>query len=208
MALTIQVLAGADYTTTLANEDSLPMVDAVADITGPKFTGQVLFNRTGNDLYRWDGAQWVVMSALRIQTADGTAVNNSTTLISSTQLTVPVGANTNYLLEMGLIHTSSTVADIKIGLAVPAGSTTPRIATWTSGVAAAAISDAIFHDALDATSFAGGGLGVGQMFTTRPWAWFTTGATAGNVVLQYAQNTAEASNTILKAGSWMRVSSI
>lgn len=63
MALSIQVPAGAEYTTTLANEDSIPMVDATADITGPKFTGQLIFNRADNMVYRWDGTTWLAVLA-------------------------------------------------------------------------------------------------------------------------------------------------
>ena len=124
-------------------------------------------------------------------------VNNSTTLQNDDHLLLAVGANEVWFINMLLLFESSTASDGKLGWAYPAGCairwghpnsywaltvnpTTPLTETSTCGI---------------------GGLGAGVLVASSSWVLIINGATAGNVNLQWAQNTAEASDTKMLTNS-------
>jgi hypothetical protein len=73
MAITAQFAAGADLTAAMLKASSIPVVSSTADITSP-FTGQMVFNTTDNQLYRYTGSAWAVytnhINREAVQTAD------------------------------------------------------------------------------------------------------------------------------------------
>lgn len=137
------------------------------------------------------------------KSADET-VNNSTTFQSDDDLTFAVVANGIYDVEYRLICTAANVGtDIKFQLSVPAsctyyiGSTgESTIASW--GATVSTNSPA----ALSTTTVAAGGL-VGTFGVTLI-ATIINSTNAGNVVLQWAQNSAGASDTKILTNSFVK----
>ena len=134
-------------------------------------------------------------------------VNNSTTFVSSTFLTLTVAANSSYVYEALLVWDTNSTADFKHQLLVPAGAAV-RQGTWTPTNTVAATNTTIAVDALDAIGYGGGGVALGTMLTARPVGLIATVGTAGSVTVQFAQGTANASNTTLKTGSWIRLTKV
>jgi hypothetical protein len=135
-------------------------------------------------------------------------VNNTTTFLSSTYLTFSVAAGLTYVAEAQIIYDTNATADFKYNWLGPAG-VFIRGSAWASAVTAAAVDATIYHDAVDLTGpWPAGGIASGTMMTVRPWAAIGVGATAGSLTFQFAQNTANASNTLLKACSWIRLTRV
>ena len=123
-------------------------------------------------------------------------VNNSTTLVNDDHLLLALAANEVWYVKLILLQTSSATADIKYQFTVPTdgalyGMTTYCNAsdTWTSGYTVAA----------SILSISGGMAAIPNRLVTE--FIVKNGANAGNLQLQWAQNTADASDTIVKANS-------
>ncbi|MFA7117122.1 MAG: hypothetical protein WC140_07850 [Bacteroidales bacterium] len=133
-------------------------------------------------------------------------VNNSTTLVNSTYLTLSVKANTNYIFEALILYTADALADFKFNIALPTGSTL-RMATWTNLTSGTALDSPIAHDAITTQPWPMGGV-TGVTMSSRPTGAITIGGTAGNCTIQFAQNAAHASNCDLNSQSWMRLTEV
>jgi len=134
-------------------------------------------------------------------TADSAAVNNSTVLVDATGLAVPVAANAVYFVEALIFFTSSDVADFQLGWSTPAGvsgrwgSRAAQVLTNPASTAAVHFVDTDWTGARPA----GGATGVNVHFAPR--GLLVTGGTAGTLQARFAQNTAEVSNTFIRAHS-------
>ncbi len=140
-----------------------------------------------------EGDNLVAGGDLFIKTADET-VNNSDTLQDDDHLSFSLAANEHVLVEVHFIHTSTSVADLKIGMTVPAGCSV----LWNESTGLGAPlteSQTLDVDDFNATV----DIGTNLTFTV------LNGATAGTFQLQWAQQTAEATNTVLQEGSCMIV---
>lgn len=128
-------------------------------------------------------------------------VNASTTL--TTALTYPMAASGVYMVRGLLVYTSGTTPDMKYGLLGPANCVGNMI---YSGVVAASWSTTVVVDTdmSSPTTFAVDGAGATTRSITRFEAMITN-STAGNLELQFAQNTSNASDTSLVVGSTMDV---
>lgn len=137
--------------------------------------------------------------------------NNTTTYLDSTDLVLPVLANAAYTFEACMFFDSSTTADVKIRLTLPA-SATALIAPWSSGTSAAVGGNAINQQGAAPVSnvveWIAGGVGSGTVQSLRPIGWINISGTAGNLVIGFAQNTASAVNTLLKTGSFFAVTRV
>ena len=135
-----------------------------------------------------------------IKTADQT-VNNSTTLVNDSLLKSTLAVSTRYAFECFVVYDSSAVADIKVAFTVPAAatihySTIARGATLAVAYAVSNASAGTIGIGADAAGTFASALIIGHV---------SMSTTAGDLQLQWAQNTAEVSDTIMKAGSWLRV---
>lgn len=111
-----------------------------------------------------------------------------------------------YEMDGYLLYESTATADLKVGLVTPTGTT----GSWTAygavvGTAAAAQSGSLYFTVLGpgATQPLGGvntGTTVSALIRGR-----LVVTTAGTVAMRFAQNTAEVSNTIRHAGSWLHL---
>lgn len=128
------------------------------------------------------------------KTADET-VNNSTTLQNDDQLALAVEANVTYWLSMRLLMSSGATPDFKMLFTFPSGLTmklhnvepTPTISVPYDQTTVAAVS------------------GTGADATIQVEGLVVVSSTAGTLQLQWAQNTLNASNTIVRADSTMRL---
>jgi len=119
-------------------------------------------------------------------------VNNSDTVQDDDELVVPLNANKVYHIFIMICFTSGTTPDFKYQISIPAGATADRqdgqwvqtrqnAQDWTTEQVSAGQNAVVQWNQQD-----------GRIIT---------GGTAGNVVLQWAQNVATASDTIVLPGS-------
>ncbi len=124
------------------------------------------------------------------KSADET-VNNSTTYQNDDALLFAVGANEVWAFTLAIFFTSGTVPDIKFFIAAPASTT----GQWAPSNSSTAI-----------TNFEGGYIASGNGVVNDRFfisGVAITAGTAGNVQLQWAQNTATVSDTKVLKGSYI-----
>lgn len=124
-------------------------------------------------------------------------VNNSTILQNDDELGIAVEANKLYLFRLRLRLVSTAVANFKFAFTIPAAASmrdTPFLYVASPPTADV---DSTVARALFPTT------GVDSVVTLT--GHILTGANAGNVVLQWAQNTAEVSDTKVLVGSYLEL---
>lgn len=136
----------------------------------------------------------MVVPVVVLKTADET-VNNSTTLQDDNHLVLAVGASDVWILDvlLGWSRESGGAQQSKYAFTVPVAATIIGHPGWSLTAQSAAT------DITSAQTL------TGTMGTGTTWLHFTAlyvgGANAGNIQLQWAQNTAEGFNHYLKANS-------
>lgn len=127
-------------------------------------------------------------------------VTNSATLVTVPQLTLPVGINERVFFRYNLFYTSTATGDLKYRVDVPASPTLYRLFSEEQAADGTAIVCAtITSEADDTVLFASGTDGF-----IRLTGFVQNGATAGDIVFQFAQNTATASQSAnIRAGSFL-----
>jgi len=151
-----------------------------------------------------DTNQYFAQQNVKIKSANET-VTSSTVLQDDDDLLLTVSANTNYWVE-GLLFVATGVSstpDIKIGVNIPSG--TFRWCTNGLGPTATATLDIV-----DKHSYTGGsGIGVGSIASSNTGVPFSgiarSGASGGNLKIQWAQNSSNATGTQVLARSILRV---
>ena len=140
-----------------------------------------------------------VMQLGNIVDADQT-VTNSATLVTVPQFTLPVGKNERILVRYNLFYTSTATGDLKYRVDVPASPTLYRLfAEEQAADATAIVCSTITSEADDTVLFASGTDGF-----IRVTGVLSNGTTAGQVLFQFAQNTATASQSaVIRAGSFL-----
>jgi hypothetical protein len=133
-------------------------------------------------------------------------VNNSTAYVNDPELVIPLVANSSWIVETTLYYVTLAAAGAKANLTVPTG------ATMTYGNDSLSLTATTTANAIDrGLVFAGGGghglggAGLANPVASYPRAFVVIGSTAGNLQFQFAQATANASNTQLMPGSFMRL---
>jgi hypothetical protein len=139
-----------------------------------------------------------VMTVGNIVDADQT-VTNSATLVTVPQLTFPIGTNERVLFRYTIFYTSTATGDLKYRVDVPATPTLYRLATDnTASDLTAGVTSVITAEADSTALLASGTDGV-----LRLTGVLSNGTTAGQVLFQFAQNTATGSQSaIIRAGSY------
>jgi hypothetical protein len=136
------------------------------------------------------------------KTADET-VTSSATLQDDNHLTFPIGANETWVVEFGLFYFALAAADIKKSISVPSGATFRFGQQGILFTVAAHFGDGDNLSAGSSSSYATAGSDTNDVMTTFAGMIFN-GSTAGNVTLQWAQNTSNGSGTTLYKGSFLR----
>ncbi len=134
-----------------------------------------------------------------VKSADET-IDTSTTFQNDDELLWAMGTNESWIFMLGLFNTGNTTADFKYLMVGPTSFTT------TYGMRAALEeTGSVQHQvALDETD--SGGQGIVAAGTVRHFlitGVMATAGTAGNGQLQWAQLVSNASDTTLKAGSYL-----
>ena len=126
------------------------------------------------------------------KTADET-VNNSTTVQNDNDLKITVAASEIWAIYLFILHNSSAVADFKIGFSDPGGGATLR---W----AAVSGSTPVALNAIASTeNIAGAGADRKVDYA----GVYVGGTAAGTLNFQWAQQTAEVSDTKVLANSYI-----
>ncbi|RUP66725.1 hypothetical protein SSPNP10_15800 [Streptomyces sp. NP10] len=127
---------------------------------------------------------------------------SSLVLQDDDHLTVSVTAGGRYSIDAMLAVDGDPAADLLLTIAAPPGST----GYWTPGAVTLGVSDGT--GSIRLTRYApGAAIGVGITaagLIVAPLGTITAG-TNGAITVQWAQNVSSATPTILRAGSWLRV---
>lgn len=181
---TVVLKPGTDYVVDLSNDH------------GP--AASISFTTTGAPSTAEPTTRSVIKSA-------DESVASSTTLQYDDDLTIGVSANKSYSFECVLFVSGDATADIKIGFTCPANS----VLNWLSVERDAAgnvvgtsfqsgSSSTVVHDL---AAMGGTGTGVGIYIQGS----VTTGASSGDLRLVWSQGTSNATPTVVKAGSTLKV---
>jgi hypothetical protein len=132
-----------------------------------------------------------------------TSRTSTTTYANDPHLSVPVLANTTYSFELYGLYQAGATGQFKVQVTMPAGATM-EAGSWdydpgTDEWAPTATGGASPHQ------FVTGLVGTGGNVPFRLLGSVHVGATAGSVTLQWAQTTSNATATILRKGTWMRL---
>jgi hypothetical protein len=136
------------------------------------------------------------------KSGDETIISNST-MQNDDHMFLTVAASTKYEFELYVAYNSGTTPDLKIGWTVPTGATNVYRVDYfdTSAVAQKGQSSTVLT-----AGFAVGG------FASDLYAVFagtlSISTTAGTFQIQWAQNTLTASNSTVRAGSFLRLQKI
>lgn len=166
-----------------------------------------LWAGTDDKLYFYDGASDIDITgggmSLIVKEADET-VNNNNTAQNDNELLFAVAANEVWQFEGVLFVTSGTTPDFTMTFSGPTGA----VGAWgailnansggspgTTGAPIAGGGQLGTADSLETT---------GTIETIRFWGAIHNGANAGNLTLQWAQNTATATDTKVLAGSYIK----
>lgn len=141
-------------------------------------------------------------------------VNNSATFVDVTGLTIALKANRVYAIDGYLAYSSNTTADIKFRLIGPTGcSGAWGLYSIASGSADGGSGSVNGFRLTDYTTGGGGFAASGNNtpngnMSCPPRGFIQTGVNAGTLKLQFAQSTANGSDTTVAAGSWLRVAEL
>lgn len=169
--------------------------------------GQPIYETDTRREYIWSGTVWLPRGPLIVVKSTDKTANANTTLSDDPQLSIAVLAATTYLFEALLIWSSGTTPDAKFGLTVPAGCTW-QLAPF--GIPAAGTATA---GSLETAIFTASGIPLGGVAAGTKTAALVTGVvfvagTAGSVTVSWAQNSSNASNTVLYTGSWLQLTRV
>lgn len=135
------------------------------------------------------------------KTADET-VNNSAAYQDDDHLALQLDANVVYRANIHLLYQSSTVADFRYRFVAPAGAS---LAGWSFlGINSA--SAFVYAVANNGGVIGLGGTGADTVLDA--WGLVVVGGTAGTLQVQWCQDVANASNTILRATSYLTLERI
>lgn len=148
------------------------------------------------------------LGVMRAVTKPATTTRTGTTVLANDpHLTFPVLAAAKYAFEFRVFFDTTAAADFRLAMSGPASPAGLRFARYAIAPGASALS-AIGVS----TAFGGAGIGITGTGTAGGYAWghgiLSNGANAGNVAVQWAQNTSDAGNTSVLEGSmfwWTRI---
>lgn len=127
---------------------------------------------------------------------------STTTLTNDPELFVPLLANATYLLQAFLVYEGGTSggSDLKAGWVVPSGAS---LRYTNIGTNASGGSTGSFAGTQSSGTFTAQTSGAGTLRVVTIPGSVIMGATAGNVQMQFCQNTSNATATIVHAQSYL-----
>lgn len=133
--------------------------------------------------------------------SDSTPIVSNTTLANDDTLLVTPSVSATYEIDMGIMYRSSATADLKVAMTWPTGAT-----CWWGGIGlspADVFAMQLIENGASGAALTFGGGGVGGTRAVWLSGLLVMSTTAGNLQVQFAQNTSDASNTVIRAGSWL-----
>jgi len=203
LAVTDDVLVGGDLDVTgTMHSDGALSTDSDLDVTGTMHSDGALSTDSDLDV-TGDLAVGGIGNFQFIRKTANQAVTDSTDYVDDNALTLPVVANAAYLLEGMLLYSGPSAGDIVIRFTGPAGASL----AWAHRGAGVGC-DASVYAVESASGILGGGKVIGcyAAATTQaatPKGILRTGATAGNLLLQFSQYVANVTATTLYADSYL-----
>lgn len=147
-------------------------------------------------------AQLEDIRGLRVYKTFTETVNNSATMQNDDELFLAVAASTTYVFNCMLVYSSNTTADFKFAWTYPTGATAQYLLLGTA-LSGTALST--FQRDAAAGGILEGSVSNQAILMTGTW---TISTTAGTLQLQWAQNTANASNTQVLLGSYLELKKV
>lgn len=142
------------------------------------------------------------------QTADA-SVTNSALLTQSADLTMPITPGAKYAVEACLFYDTDATSDMRFGIIFP-GLSVVTIAGWHATTAATGVTNNITSSVYgsepfgQSAFFSAGGVASGTVMCIRPVGFAKIDdLVSGVVYVNYSQDTATASRSIFKQGSWL-----
>lgn len=141
-----------------------------------------------------------------VRKASNETISASTTFQNDDELVIALDANSNYIIDGMVSYSSPTAADIKFQFTAPSGATGRRHITYPNPTATSCLSTAqsTYGASLTTDATQIGAIGAGVQCEALFNVHLATAGTAGNLVLQWAQDTSDAGNTVVHAGSFFR----
>ena len=140
-----------------------------------------------------------ILTVSKIVEADQSVIS-STALVTVPQFTMPIGINQRVLLRYVIQFSAGATGDLKYFVDAPASPTSFRQASLSVDPAGAVAGGAILTSESNTASVVSASAGGGLLFLN---VVIANGATAGDVIFQFAQNSSEAVNTTIRAGSYL-----
>lgn len=149
-------------------------------------------------------AAFTAVTPLFVRKTANETINNSAVLQNDDALVLAVEANSTYLVDLRLIINSNTTADFKMTFTVPAGASgsVHYFEGSTPSTAAAVLQG---PGSITGTA-AFSGIAADQIVLVQ--GVLVVAGTAGNLQLQWAQNTANPSNTIVGSNSYLMLTKV
>lgn len=155
-----------------------------------------------NGLDPWSHSGLIQLDTIvtRVKVANE-GVTTSTTMQDDDELTFPIGANETWIMDAYLIVDGPTGGDIKAGVKGPSG-VAGEFTVTGPGTSATTFENATANNQTTAvgtapTGLPSGTLGVGSETLVEVHSVIRNGATAGDVVIQWAQNTSSGTTRVL-----------
>lgn len=139
----------------------------------------------------------IEFGATLVRKTSSETVNNTSTLQDDNELAWTVAANATYALELHVGYSTGATPDIKFGWTYPTGLTMQITGTIGYDAATLMAAPATFTQT---SVLPAGGAASDLHFAL--WGLVFAGSASGTLQLQWAQNTANASDTIVRAGSY------
>jgi len=167
-------------------------------------TGDLAYATDQRILYYWNGAAWTAISSVENTIIRKTADQQSTTgntMENDTELLIPVVANEICEFFMWLCFYSWSDPAFKYAFTVPAGGSLLIVTGELIGALTVA-SDPVV--AVDGTTPIAEILVAACDREVFVWGKYVGAANAGNIQLQWAQNTTVGANTYVRANSYIK----
>lgn len=172
-------------------------------------TGELSIVTTNTWYDRWTGSRWLPVTPIQVRKSATQTVNNSTVLVNDATLVLPIPAVVaQWAIEAWIFYTSNTTADFKCTFAADAAITSFGFSPFALATGAAGVTGdcTVQGSTVLGTAIAIGGAGASAGITLG--GRIASSGVAGVLQFQWAQNTADASNTQVLVGSWLRLTAI
>ena len=146
--------------------------------------------------------------ANKFRTTDAAAINNSVALVSDAVLFAALPTAGRFQFDLTLFYDSSTTADFKVALTIPALAVIRWGGVGPSTAVAAGVGTGQFSVAIGSGTtivYGGSGVGTGNTLAIMVRGNVLMGGTAGNLQVQYAQQVADPTDTVVRAHSRLQV---